>query len=47
MTEQQKNEIEKISKEFAAQFKDTVGQIAGSDLPIKGSWDWMWLEFND
>lgn len=92
MTEQQKKEIEKIAKEFASGFKDTIGEIAGSgwlivdplsgylnfcgyenkldqipakenhpqilimtfkdgtqfipagsDLPIKGATDWMWL----
>ena len=30
MTEQQKTEIEKIAKEFAAGFTDTIGEIAGS-----------------
>jgi len=92
MTEQQKTEIEKIAKEFASGFKDTIGEIAGSgwlivdplsgylnfcgyenkleqipakenqpqillmtfkdgtkfipagsDLPVKGATDWMWL----
>lgn len=92
MTEQQKAEIEKIAKEFASGFKDTIGEIAGSgwlivdplsgylnflgyenelgeipakenqpqvllmtfkdgtkfipagsDLPVKGATDWMWL----
>ena len=30
MTEQQKTEIEKIAREFASGFKDTIGEIAGS-----------------
>lgn len=30
MTQQQKTEIEKIAKEFASGFKDTIGEIAGS-----------------
>ena len=92
MTEQQKEEIEKISREFASGFKNEIGSIAGSgwlivdplsgylnfcgyentlqempkndkhpqilvmefkdgtqfipagsDLPLKGASDWMWL----
>ena len=30
MTELQKTEIENIAKEFASEFKETIGQIAGS-----------------
>lgn len=30
MTQEQKSEIEKIAKEFASAFKDTIGEIAGS-----------------
>jgi hypothetical protein len=30
MTENDKKEIENISKEFAAEFKDTIGEIKGS-----------------
>ncbi len=30
MTHQQKAEIEKIAKEFASGFKDTIGEISGS-----------------
>ena len=92
MTEKQKTEIEKIAKEFASEFTDTIGEIAGSgwlivdplsgylnfcgyenelqqipakdgkpqvlimkfkdgtqfipagsDLPVNGATDWMWL----
>lgn len=34
MTQVQKSEIEKISKEFASQFKDTIGEISSSGWMI-------------
>lgn len=34
MTEQEKTEIQKMAKEFASGFKDTIGDIAGSEWLI-------------